>query len=319
MKILVIGDTGFVAGYLIPAIKKEIPAGSLYGMSQQESSISVDKHLSGDVTDISCVARIVKDIQPDVVFNLSSISSVFESWADPVRCHLVNYMGVLNICLALIKHAPGAKLVHVSSLEVYGGSQDPSICYRESSPVNPQSPYAVAKAASELVVRQYGISHGLHYTILRPSNHTGPGRKPSYVLSGFAKQLAEIKRGLREPVLHVGNLNVYRDFLDVHDVARAYVSAITSEGLDQQIFNVSSGKSLSLAHLLDGMIKAEGLNVEIRADPSRFRPVDTTYICGDNSKIRQAIGWLPQIAIEETLKELLKYWEKHVNESRHLR
>lgn len=314
MKILVIGDTGFVAEYLLPAIKESIPACTLYGISRQSSGNygTEAAHIAGDVTDGEFTAKIMQDIQPDVVFNLSSISSVFESWVDPIECHLVNYIGVLNICLALIKHAPAARLLHVSSMEVYGGSQDSSVCYDESSLVNPQSPYAVAKAASELVIRQYGISHGMAYTILRPSNHTGVGRKPRYVLSGFAKQLAEIKQGVREPALYVGNLNVYRDFMDVRDVVRAYVSVISADGLNQQIFNVSSGKSLSLAYLLNFMIEAAGLNVEIRTDPNRLRPVDTMYICGDNSRISKAIGWLPRITVEETLQELLKYWEKHL-------
>ncbi len=314
MKVLVVGDTGFVAGYLLPALKDKFLAVALYGMSRQATgnqSVEI-QHFRGDVTDVSRVEEVVKRVKPDVIINLSSFSSVFESWVDPVACHQVNYMGTLNLCLAMVKHAPSAKFLHISSLEVYGGDQDPSVSYSESSPINPQSPYAVSKAASELLLQQYGISHHLHYTILRPSNHTGPGRKPRYVLSGFAKQLAEIKQGLREPILYVGNLKVYRDFLDVRDVVRAYISVMKLDQTDQQIFNVCSGNSYLLSDLLDYMINIAGVDIEIRVDPKRYRPVDVYYVKGSNSKIKDRTGWMSQIAIEKTIQDLLSFWEKKI-------
>lgn len=311
MKILVIGDTGFVAKYLLPYLEDQFPECSLYGMARHDpadSNVAV-QHLRGDVTLTNEVAEIVKRVLPDIVINLSSFSSVSKSWAAPVACHRINYSGVLNLCLAIIKHTPNAKFLHISSLEVYGGNEDPAVCYSESSSLNPQSPYAVSKAGSEFLVQQYGASHGLHYTILRPSNHTGPGRKPLYVLSYFAKQLAEIKRGLRQPVLYVGNLNAHREFLDVRDVVQAYGLVLMSDRADQEIFNVCSGNSYSISWLLDYMINAAGVNVEIKMDSSRLRPVDANYIRGCDSKIKNVIGWQPRIPIETTLQDLLAFWE----------
>jgi GDP-4-dehydro-6-deoxy-D-mannose reductase len=132
------------------------------------------------------------------------------------------------------------------------------------------------------------------------------------VLSGFAKQLAEIKRGLRQPVLSVGNLNVYRDFVDVRDVVRAYDLVLTSDGAHQQIFNVCSGNSYPISWLLDRMIDAAGVNVEIRIDPGRFRPADANYIRGSNSKIKDVTGWRPEVPIETTLKDLVLFWENAI-------
>jgi len=274
------------------------------------NSIVPVQHFAGNVTDETRVAEVIEEVVPDVVINLSSFSSVFESWSDPVTCHQVNYNGTLNLCLAMVKHAPTAKFLHITSLEVYGGSDDPSVSFSEASPVNPQSPYAVSKAASELLLRQYGISHGLHYTILRPSNHTGPGRKPSYVLSSFAKQIAEIKLGVRKPLLHVGNLTVHRDFLHVRDVVRAYISVLLSDQANQQVFNVCSGDSYLLSYLVDYMIDIAEVDVKIEIDPRRYRPVDIPYIKGSNSKIKDSIGWVPQIPIEKTIHDLLVSWEK---------
>jgi GDP-4-dehydro-6-deoxy-D-mannose reductase len=314
MKILVIGDTGFVAGYLLPYLAERFPECSLYGMARHapEDRSTAVEHLRGDITSINEVTEVVKGVLPDIVINLSSFSSVSGSWAAPVACHQINYFGVLNLCLAIVEHVPNAKLIHVSSLEVYGGNEDPSVCYSESSPLGPRSPYAVSKAGSELLVQQYGASHGLHYTILRPSNHTGPRRKPLYVLSGFAKQLAEIKRGLRQPVLSVGNLNVHRDFVDVRDVVRAYSFVSMSDRANQQIFNVCSGTTHPISWLLDRMIDAAGVNVEIRIDPGRFRPTDANYIRGNNSKIKDVTGWRPEIPIETTLQDLLAFWEESI-------
>jgi len=314
MKILVIGDTGFVAGYLFPYLADRFPECSLYGMARhdpEDPNVAVE-HLRGDITSTNEVVEVVKGILPDIIINLSSISSVSESWAAPVACHQINYFGVLNLCLAIIEHVPNTKLVQISSLEVYGGNEDPSVCYSESSPLDPRSPYAVSKAGSEFIVQQYGASHGLHYTILRPSNHTGPRRKPLYVLSGFAKQLAEIKQGLRQPVLSVGNLNVHKDFMDVRDVVRAYGLVLTSDRANQQILNVCSGGSYPISWLLDYMINAAGVNVEIRIDPGRFRPADANYIRGSNSKIKDVTGWRPEIPIETTLQELVVFWENAI-------
>jgi len=314
MKILVIGDTGFVAGYLLPYLADRFAECSLYGMARhdpEDSNVAVE-HLRGDITATNEVEEVVKGLLPDIVINLSSFSSVSESWAAPVACHQINYLGTLNLCLAIIEHVPSTKLIHISSLEVYGGNADQSVCYSESSPLNPRSPYAVSKAGSEFIIQQYGASHGLHYTILRPSNHTGPRRKPLYVLSGFAKQLAEIKRGLGQPVLSVGNLDVHRDFVDVRDVVRAYGLVVTSDRAEQQIFNVCSGSSYPISWLLDRMIDAAGVNVEIRIDPGRFRPADANYIRGNNSKIKDVTGWRPEVPIETTLKDLVLFWENAI-------
>lgn len=315
MRCLIAGDTGFVASYLLPALSRQHPDLLLYGISRQvvREPAFLLAHYSADLTDTRAVERVVAEVTPDLVVNLSSFSSVFESWADPIACHQVNYIGTLNLCLALVKHAPAARMVHISSLEVYGGSNNPAVSHSEDSAINPKSPYAVSKAASELILQQYGISHNLHYTILRPSNHTGPGRKPQYVLSGFARQITEIRYGLREPILRVGNLQVHRDFLDVRDVVRAYVSVLLHPNLNKEVLNVCSGKVYSLAELLDLMIRAAGVNVEIRVNPALYRPVNMPYSRGGSSRISSKLGWTQKIPIEDTLRDLLNYWDQSLN------
>ena len=162
-----------------------------------------------------------------------------------------------------------------------------------------------------MIARQYHHTYNIKAIIARPYNHTGPGQKESFVLSAFARRLMEIKRFNREPVIYTGNIEVERDFLDVKDVVRAY-HLLLEKGKPGEVYNVSSGRAQPLRWLLDEMIRITGLNVEIRVDLSLERNIDIPVLAGDNSKIRNEIGWEPKVDITETLKNLLVYWEKRL-------
>jgi GDP-4-dehydro-6-deoxy-D-mannose reductase len=142
----------------------------------------------------------------------------------------------------------------------------------------------------------------------RSFNHTGAGQSDVFVLSSFARQIAEIKAGRREAVLRVGNLDVKRDFLDVRDVCAAYV-ALLEKGEAGETYNVCSGRSYRIRDLLDRLCSLSGVEVEVRVDPERLRPVDMPELLGDASKLEAATGWKPTVAIDDTLRSLLEYWE----------
>lgn len=273
-------------------------------------SIDPTRRYCLDIMDGPGLSRAIAEVQPEVVANLSSFSSVRDSWLDPVACHNINYLGTLNLCAALAETVPGAKLLHVSSLEVYGGDDAPRRSYREKDPINPLSPYAVSKAASELIVRQYGVSHGLRYVIVRPSNHTGPGRSERFVLSGWAKQLVEIRRGLRPPVINVGNLDVERGFMDVRDVAKVYARLLLREPPTGCILNVCPDRSSPLGEILTDLIDMAGVNVTVEPLTSSLRPVDRRYLHGSNRNLAMLTGWKAHIPLERTLRDLLSYWEE---------
>jgi GDP-4-dehydro-6-deoxy-D-mannose reductase len=193
----------------------------------------------------------------------------------------------------------------VTSGEIYGGSAAP-VALDEGAPLAPASPYARSKAAADALA----AASGLDVVRARSFNHTGPGQGDTYVAASFARQLAEMELGRREPVLHVGNLAAVRDFLDVADVVEAYVRLLDPE-VPAGAYNVASGIGRSIADLLDLLVEAAGVRPRIEVDASRWRP-DRASI-GDAAKLRRATGWSPQIPFETTLARLLDDWRARVS------
>ncbi|RLE27700.1 MAG: hypothetical protein DRJ61_17175 [Acidobacteria bacterium] len=182
----------------------------------------------------------------------------------------------------------------------------------ESAPLRPLSPYAVTKATQDLQAGQYHSAYGLPTIRLRLFNHTGPGRPPQFVASSFAKQLAEIEAGLHEPVLHVGNLDVARDFTDVRDIARAWRLAAL-HGRAGEAYNVCSGRPTPIRRILDILLEETGIKVEIQTDPTLMRTGEIESLYGDPSLFTKVTGWQPEIPLEQTLGDLLQWWRKAVN------
>jgi GDP-4-dehydro-6-deoxy-D-mannose reductase len=146
--------------------------------------------------------------------------------------------------------------------------------------------------------------------IVRPFNHAGPRQSPTYVTSSFARQIAEIEAGLREPVLHVGNLESQRDITDVRDTVRAY-HLVVKRGTPARPYNVCSGQAYRIRDLLDGLIARSRTAIRVEFDPARLRPSDNPIIAGDRTRIGADTGWEPRISIQQTLDDLLEYWRAY--------
>ena len=146
--------------------------------------------------------------------------------------------------------------------------------------------------------------------IIRSFNHIGPNQTTGFVCSDFAKQIAEIEKGLKEPIIKVGNLESKRDFTDVRDIVKAYLLAL-EKCKPNEVYNLCSGKIYSIKQILDIMLSLTEQEIKIEIDPSKTREDDIQVIRGNNSKFVRATGWEPEIPIEKTLKDLLDYWRKH--------
>ncbi|MCS7056431.1 MAG: GDP-mannose 4,6-dehydratase, partial [Thermoflexales bacterium] len=180
--------------------------------------------------------------------------------------------------------------------------------------LQPTNPYAVSKATQELMALQYHMSHEYDVVIARPFNHFGPGQDTRFVASDFARQIVEIELGKREPVMHLGNMQVERDFTDVRDIVQAYLALIRyADG--GRAYNVCSGKPRSIQSLLDTMLSMTTVRVEQRSDPARFRVADTPVSYGDPTRIREATGWEPRIPFEQTIADILNYWRQQLGRS----
>jgi GDP-4-dehydro-6-deoxy-D-mannose reductase len=231
---------------------------------------------------------------PDVVYHLAAQAHVGRSWEDPEATLRDNLALAVHVLEAVRAEARGATVLAVSSGEVYGPPAELPVT--EAAPLRPQNPYAVSKAATDLLARFYADAHGLHVVIPRAFNHAGPGQDPSYAIASFARQAAQ------GDVVVTGNADTRRDYTDVRDVVRAY-RLLAEHGEPGEAYNVCSGVSHSAAELVAALGAAEH-----RVDPALVRAHEVMEIRGSNDKLREATGWVPRIALEETLRDTVAWW-----------
>ena len=198
------------------------------------------------------------------------------------------------------------------SSEEYGLVKPDEVPIKETNPLRPLSPYGVSKIAQDMLSYQYAKSYGMKIVITRGFNHTGPRRGSVFVASNFAKQIVEIEKGKKKPVIEVGNLEAKRDFTDVRDMVRGYWLAV-QKGVPGERYNLCSGKAISIQELLDMLLKLSTVEITVKQDPSRMRPSDVQILLGDNTKFKELTGWSPEIPFEKTLKDLLDYWREKIN------
>jgi len=239
------------------------------------------------------------------VFHLAAMTFVPDSIRHPAAAFDVNLNGTVNLLHALHAHGSEARVLFVSSGEVYGPPK--YLPQDEDHPLEPANPYAISKCAADHYCRYYAKSTGMPIIVARPYNHTGPGQSPSFVLPSFARQAAAIEAGQAEPVIHVGNLDARRDFSHVDDVLAAYV-LLAEQGAPGEAYNVCSDKARRVGDALDYLVARIGGGARIEPDPARMRPVDVPEVAGSHAKLAAATGWQPAHTFESILDELLDYW-----------
>ena len=311
MRILVTGAEGFVGGHLLRALatdgQHEVVAGYWSGGAPAtRGPAAALTQVPIDVTSSSSLEAVIDRHRPEWVIHLAAQSSVSRSFADPVGTWEVNATGTLRLAEALrAKRTGPVRLLVISSAEVYGEVPPEAQPIGERAPLRPSTPYGASKAAAELAALQVAEDDGVEVVIARSFNHAGPGQDERFVFPSMARQLMRIRRGDAgsDPVLRVGNLEVYRDFLDVRDVVRAYL-LLMRRGENRVTYNVCSGVSRSLLEMVTRLVELSGSGARLEVDPERFRPVDIPVLYGDASRLR-ALGWAPEIELEQTLRDLL--------------
>src|SRR5579884_3406785 len=261
----------------------------------------------GDLADPSSMRRLIEGLRPDRVFHLAAQSFVPVSWESPAETMELNVIGQVHLFEA-IRETGIDPLVHVAgSSEEYGLVFPDEVPMKETNPLRPLSPYAVSKVAQELLAWQYNQSYGLKVVVTRGFNHTGPRRGEVFSTSTFAKQIAQIEKGLQPPVLEVGDLSSKRDWTDVRDTVRGYWLAL-ERGKPGEVYNVGSGVCRSCEEMLGVLLTHTDRKIDVRVDPSRLRPSDVKILWSDPSKFQRQTGWQPEIPFETTMKDLLDYW-----------
>lgn len=292
MRVFVTGAAGFVGGYLLPHLEGA-------GMTVTATDREVD------VTDPRSLGAAIRRARPDAIVHLAAQSSVQASYANPLEAFRINYLGSLTLLRVIAADASAARVLLIGSSDAYGDAGSGKRPIRESDPLRPTSPYARSKAAAELLGALAAADRGLDVVRVRAFTHIGRGQTDRFVASSFAKQIAEIARGSREPRLAVGNLDSVRDFLDVRDVVDAYCRLL-DPGVPPGVYNVASGRGVAVREILDTLIELAGVSPEIEVDASRYRPTDQRI--GDASRLRKATGWSPAIDLRDTLAGMLDFW-----------
>lgn len=253
-----------------------------------------------DVRDLDSIGRVLQQTRPDAILHLGGISFVPVGWTAPQQVFAVNTIGTLNLLDAVRQHLPAARVLVVTSAEVYGSHPAPAPL-AEDAPYRPDNIYGVAKAAADQSALLYAAHHRLDVMVARPSNHIGPGQSKEFVSSAFARQLAGIAAGA-EPVMRVGNLDQRRDFTDVRDVVRAY-ALLLEQGRGGRAYNIASGTMIPVREILDVLCEIAQIRPRIEMDPALFRPNENRPAY-DTSRIRQDIGWRPELSLHQSLADV---------------
>jgi GDP-4-dehydro-6-deoxy-D-mannose reductase len=315
MKALITGIKGFVGYYLAEhLLEKNIEIVGTTRGDETDLYVSDNQvpvfHLSFNNADE--ILDLLNHVKPDVVFHLAGQSNVKKSWEDRALTFHANVnqtIYLLDACVKYQEQRPGFKLLTIGSSEEYGKVESDEIPIKENTPLRPMSPYGASKAAVSMLIQQYYKAFGLHVTHARPFNHIGPRQSLGFVVPDFANQIAQIEKGINDPSIKVGNLEAIRDFTDVKDIVLAYLKLV-QKGHAGEVYNVCSGNGRSIKSILDKLIKISCKDIEVVSDQDRLRPSDVPAFIGCNNKLRQDTEWEPNIAIENSLINIL---DKHRN------
>lgn len=303
MNVLITGGTGFVGSYLFDYLSKNKNY-NVFVSSRRR----IENAIRLDLLDLYDIKTALLEYEFEKIFHLTAQSSVQLSFKDPFTTLFDNINTTINLLKVIYDEKLKTKIVLASTSEVYKTSDNE---LTEDSLFEPRNPYAISKIVTDYLVKNISKDFKMNVTLLRLFNHTGPGQSDNFVISSFSRQLAEIKLGLKEPIIKVGNLDVVRDFVDVRDVVRAY-EIVSNEESYGEVYNVCSGNSYKIKELLKKLIEISGLDIKIKVDPNRLRKSDIPKFVGSYEKINKKFGWKPEIPIETTLEDMYYWWLEHL-------
>lgn len=292
MRALVTGSRGFVGTHLVAHLN-----------ACADDVIEMDRVIgSPPVEDAGAIAELIAEAKPEAVYHLAGQSDVAASWDDPIGTFQTNADGTLHIVRACIDVGV-ERLLSVSSSDIYGVVDTDDLPITEQAPLRPVSPYAASKAAAEMVCIQGFLGHGLGVIRARAFNHLGPGQSDRFLAPALAARIVGNERS-GSTAVPVGNLSARRDFTDVRDVVRAY-RLLIAEGTPGEAYNVCSGQDVAVSEIADTLLGLAATTMTLEQDQRLFRPVDVPVVRGDSAKLRAATGWTPEIALADTLADLL--------------
>lgn len=335
-KILITGITGQVGSQLADHVLDKT-AHDVIGMMRWQEPMDNLHHLSdrinrtdrirvhyADLSDYPAIARMLKSVRPDFISHLAAQSYPKTSFDIPIETLQTNIIGTAHLLEAVRqqKESDGYDpVVHIcSSSEVYGRAQ-PGIPLTEATPFHGASPYSISKIGADYLGRFYGEAYGLRTFVTRMGTHSGPRRSDVFFESTVAKQIALIEAGHQKPEIRVGNLASTRTFQDARDAVRAYFLLLEASAEGKipcgDYFNIAGEQAFRLPEVIDILLGfSSRADIKVVTDQARLRPIDADYQMFDNTKIRSAIAWKPEIPAEKMFEDLLNHWREEIAKGR---
>jgi GDP-4-dehydro-6-deoxy-D-mannose reductase len=315
VKNLITGIHGFAGSHLADWLLEQNE--EVFGIARSMGDDGNLKPIKNRVQVLPCdimsrqeLKKVIETVRPERIYHLAGVAFAPVAEKDEAVVFDTNFTGTLNLLQMVKESKLNCRILFAGSAEEYGTVTEKESPVKETHSLKPVSLYGVSKASADLLAYSYFLRDGLDVIRVRPYNHIGPRQNPRFVCSSFARQIAAIEKGA-EPVIKTGNLESYRDFTDVRDTVRAY-HAVMEKAKAGEVFNVCTGKTVSIQSILDRLLELSDISIRIERDLKLFREEEPLRICGDHSLLTQRTGWLPQTPLEQTLRDLLNYWRENL-------
>lgn len=314
-KYLITGFSGFVSRHFLEYLEGNKIAAKIVGLDLYDHDLKnkIFEHIEYEfenvqLLDINKIERIIDKFQPDYILHLASYSSVGASWKHPIQSFQNNTNIFLNMLEAVRKLCCPVRILSIGSSEEYGNVNAEDLPITEMQPLQPNSPYAVARVAQEHLSTIYVEGFDLDIVMTRSFNHIGPFQKDNFVIPSLVRQLLRINKGGNKGNIVAGDLSIVRDFTDVRDVVSAYYWLL-KDGKKGEVYNVCSGEGHSLHELVNKLCRLLDIEVSVISDPKLIRPSELKTIIGSNKKISHKLGWKREYDIKHSLSDIVKYWQ----------
>ena len=308
---LVTGASGFIGSHLVALLhEKDLEIWASYHHTKRHFPFNVH-WVRADLTRAEEATQLVQQSRPDFVFHLAGQAAPWKSWSQPGRTLQLNAAASIFLLEGIVRFAPQARVVLISSAQVYGATFFEKRRVSESDPTNPVNPYGGSKLLMEIAALNFVRSHGLSIVIARAFNQIGPGQNSGYVFPDFCRQIAFMEKKKKPSVLKVGNLQITRDFIHVRDSVPAYY-LLARRGKPGGIYNIGSGEGIQLSDALDFLVRESRVRFRVKVVPSKLRRNDLPCAILDSLKLKR-LGWRPEESIWNALRELLQEWREKVS------
>ena len=311
-KCLITGITGSGGSYLAEHILSKNNKIKIFGIYRSAGNKNLLKSkriklLKGNLCNFSKTQKIIKKVNPDLIFHLASTANVRESFDFPRKTIENNNAVTLNLLEVIRLNKINPLIVICSTSEVYGKVSKKDIPIKETKNINPVNPYSVSKAFQDLLSQSYFKSYGLKIIITRMFSYTN-ARRNDLFQTAFANQIANIERGKKKILIH-GNLNSVRNIIDINDAMEAYWLA-AKRGKIGEIYNISGKKVITVGNYLKELKKLSYVKIKSKIDKKLLRPVDVTLQIANTKKFVRDTHWSPKISFKKSMKNLLQECRK---------